>query len=170
MEQPAKTRRIDRLSQRRSQEEQNLFARMPAAYSASRQQGQRLLQASAGLSIVEWRVLWDLVEAGPLTIREMAMLQRVDHSQLSRALPAMRDKGFVEMQQDDGDGRKVVVEISPKGRDAYHTADPTMQRRRNALRDAFSETEIQTFAGLLDRFEEFCRQPIENITQPESMK
>lgn len=58
--------------QRQLRESKNLFSRLPAVYAASRKQGQYLLRQSAGISIVEWRTLWDLTEAGPLTIRELA--------------------------------------------------------------------------------------------------
>jgi DNA-binding MarR family transcriptional regulator len=159
-----------RIEKRRIREEQNLFSRLPAVYAASRLQGQRILLAAGGLSIVEWRVLWDLVEAGPMTIREMAEIQRIDHSQLSRALPAMRTKGFVDMRQDNSDGRQVLVAIAPSGQAAYDQAKPIMQRRRDALRTKFSEPELKHFIDLLGRFEAFCREPIDHITKAEPLK
>jgi DNA-binding MarR family transcriptional regulator len=157
----------DRIARRRMREEQNLISRMPAVYAASRLQGQRLLQAAGGLSIVEWRVLWDLAEAGPMTIGEMAQIQRIDHSQLSRALPNMRAKGFVLMRPNDRDGRQVLVDIAPAGLAAYEKARPTMQRRRAFVKAAFSEAEIKQFINLLDRYENLCREPIEQITDQE---
>jgi DNA-binding MarR family transcriptional regulator len=98
--------------QRQLRESKNLFSRLPAVYAASRKQGQYLLRQSAGISIVEWRTLWDLTEAGPLTIRELAKIQRTDHSLVSRALPAMRNKGLVEMRQNPEDGREMLVAIT----------------------------------------------------------
>ncbi len=140
---------------------------MPAVYAASRLQGQRLLRAAGGLSIVEWRVLWDLVEAGPMTIGDMAEIQRIDPSQLSRALPGMRKKGFVVMRQDNRDGRQVLVDIAPAGAAAHEKARPTMQRRRASLKAAFSDTEITQLLNLLDRFETLCREPTEQILEQE---
>ncbi len=160
-------RQSQRVAQRKYREEQNIFSRMPATYAASRLQGQRILQRAGGLSIVEWRVLWDLAEAGPMTIREMAEIQRIDHSQLSRALPNMRNKGLVEMGRDDIDGRQIVVALTPAGKRAYDTASPVMKRRREALRATFTETEIELFVEMLGRLEEFCRQPVEQIIAKE---
>ena len=156
-----------RLEARKAQENKNLFARMPAVYAASRRQGQNLLKQSGGLSIVEWRTLWDLHDVGPLTIRELAMLQRMDHSLLSRALPQMRDKGYVTMRRDERDGRQTVVELAPKGHALYSQAAPVMANRRKALRDTFSQEEIETFVSLIDRFETFLRGPIEHILDTE---
>ena len=164
MKQPSE-RQTELIRQRRAREQQNLFSRLPATYAASRLQAQRVLQQAGGLSVVEWRVLWDLYEAGPMMIRDLAEIQRTDHSLLSRALPAMRKKGFVTMSRDSGDGRQIVVALAEAGRMAYETAAPVMKRRRDALRAEFSAQEITAFVDLLDRFEDFLRRPIDTILE-----
>lgn len=156
-------RQAERIRKRRTAEAQNVFSRLPATYSASRTQGQRFLQHGGGLSIVEWRTLWDLVEAGPMSIRDLSEIQRIDHSLLSRALPEMKRKGYVEMHRDADDGRQMIVALTDTGRAAYERAAPAMKRRREALRAEFSAEDIATFIGLLDRFEEFLRKPVEDI-------
>lgn len=161
----AKERDHDRIRARQSREEMNVFSRLPSIYAASRTQGQHLLQKGGGLSIMEWRVLWDLFEVGPMTIRDLATIQRADHSLLSRALPDMRRKGYVVMERDTQDGRQTIVAIAPKGRAAFEKAAPVMARRRAALRETFSEAELKEFVGYLNRLDNFLRQPIENIFQ-----
>lgn len=158
--------RAAKLRQRRLREEQNLFSRLPSTYAASRRQGQKILQ-SVGLSIVEWRTLWDLAEAGPLTIREMADIQRTDHSLLSRALPAMRDKGLITMARDSNDGRQTIVDMTEAGRLAYMRAAPIMKRRREAMRAMYSPEELSAFVDYLDRLEEFLRQPVDPLISKE---
>lgn len=153
----------EHLSERKARERRNVFSRLPAVYAASRSQGQKLLQDAGGLSIVEWRTLWDLHDVGSMTIRDLAYLQRSDHSLLSRALPEMRLKGYVTMQQDPRDKRQMVVALAPEGRAAYLRAAPVMARRRQALREVFSEDEIDTFISYLDRLEAFLRQPTDTI-------
>ena len=153
----------ERVRARKTREDTNLFSRLPAVYSASRTQGQRCLQHGGGLSIVEWRTLWDLAEAGPMTIRDLADVQRADHSLVSRALPEMRKKGYVAMHRDARDGRQTIVDLTEKGRAAYETAAPIMRRRREALRKQFTEEELLTFVGYLDRLEAFLQTPIEDL-------
>lgn len=148
----------------------NIFSRLPAVYAASRTQGRNFLKICGGLSIVEWRTLWDLAEAGPLTIQDLAAIQRADHSLLSRALPDIRDKGYVTMYRSTTDGRQTIVELTAKGRAAFERAAPVMARRRAALKEVFSEEEIRTFAGLLDRLEEFLRIPADQIASKEVSK
>ncbi|WP_163025953.1 MarR family winged helix-turn-helix transcriptional regulator [Chachezhania antarctica] len=153
----------DQVRARMEREGLNIFARLPAVYAASRTQSRKFLDLAGGLSVVEWRTLWDLVEAGPMTIRDLAAIQRADHSLLSRALPDMREKGFVAMQRSSRDARQTIVQITPKGRAAYDRAAPVMAHRRAALRDVFTEEEIRDFAGYLDRLEQFLRIPVEQL-------
>jgi len=159
----AKERDLKRIRARQARADFNIFARLTSVYAASRTQGQNLLQKGGGLSILEWRVLWDLSEVGPMTIRDLASTQRADHSLLSRALPDMQRKGYVEMERDVHDGRQTIVVIAPTGRTAYAEAAPVMARRRAALKETFSNEEIKDFVGLLDRLETFLRQPIDEI-------
>lgn len=158
-----------RIRQRQIREDNNLFSRLPAIYAASRQQGQKMLRSAGGLSIVEWRTLWDLTEAGPLTIRELADIQRTDHSLVSRALPDMRRKGYVEIHRSESDGRQMVVALTDKGRLAYERAAPTMKRRREAIRERFTPEELSQFVSYLDRFEEFLRGPIDDLILKEEV-
>ena len=151
----------ERVRLRRSREDYNIFSRLPAVYAASRSQGQKYLQRGGGLSIVEWRTLWDLHEVGPMTIRELAEIQRADHSLLSRALPQMRSKGYVTMRRDEADGRRMLVELAEAGRTAYARAAPIMRKRREALRKEFTEAEIEVLVGFLDRLETFLNRPID---------
>lgn len=162
-----RARRSDRLAKRKASESRNVFARLAGIYAASRTQGQRFLQKGGGLSIVEWRTVWDLAEAGPLSIRDLSYLQRADHSLLSRALPAMRKKGLVDMKRDPEDGRQMIVHLTDEGRARYEQAAPIMRARRQALRETFTEEEVDTMIGLLDRLEVFLRTPIDDLMKKE---
>ncbi|OAN76443.1 hypothetical protein A8B78_02885 [Jannaschia sp. EhC01] len=152
--------RAKRIAARKARQDKNLFGRMSAAVIASRGQAQRLLKSSAGLSITEWRVLWDLSEAGPLSIQDMASIQRTDHSLISRALPKMIEKGWVEAVRNSNDKRQSLVELTSAGAQVFATAAPTMKRRRDSLAKEFTPQELQTFLHLLDRFEHVLEHPI----------
>ena len=154
---------IEQIRARMEREGLNIFARLPAVYAASRTQSRNFLKIGGGLSVVEWRTLWDLAEAGPLTIRDLAAIQRADHSLLSRALPDMREKGYVTMHRDTRDARQTIVALTAKGRAAYDRAAPVMASRRAALKDVFSEEEIRIFVGFVYLLEEFLRIPADQI-------
>jgi DNA-binding MarR family transcriptional regulator len=152
-----------RLDVRRRRETANLFSRLSATYAASRTQAQKLLKIGGGLSIVEWRILWDVLEAGPITIRELAELQKSDHSLISRILPKMAANDLVSLSRDENDGRQTLVTLTATGVAAYERASPVMAKRRAALHRHFTKDEIDQWVALLDRFDDFCRLSIDQI-------
>ncbi|MEJ6390509.1 hypothetical protein [Gymnodinialimonas ulvae] len=64
----------------------NLFARLSAASLTSRVKAHRVPKSAFELPFTEWPSLWDLEEAGPLSVTEMAAIQRTDHALISRAI------------------------------------------------------------------------------------
>ena len=151
--------RTDRFRARKKAQERNLFGRMAAAALASRTQARHLLKSVGTLSITEWRILWDLAEAGPLTVTEMASVQRSDHALISRTIPAMVEKGYVTAATGTRDRRTSLVTLTPAGQSVFDETKPIMAQRRKALATAFSEVDLDTFLRLLDRFEQFVEDP-----------
>jgi DNA-binding MarR family transcriptional regulator len=162
--------RAQRVAARKAHQEGNLFGRVQAAAMASRRQSQRLLERAAGLSITEWRILWDLSEAGPLSVQDMAQIQRADHSLISRALPGMREKGYVEVLSHAGDRRESLIGLRPAGADAFAKAAPTMQRRRAALAEALSPEGLAQMIAFLDQFDAYLDTPIDAFIPQEDPK
>ena len=151
---------VDRYNARRLTQERNLFGRLQAAALASRTQAKRLLRSAGNLSITEWRVLWDLAEAGPLTVTEMASIQRTDHALISRTIPPMIEKGYIATTTGTRDRRTSLVTLTPAGRAVFEETAVIMSQRRAALSTAFSEADLDVFLGLIDRFEQFVEDPI----------
>lgn len=154
----------DRVKARQLEQNRNLFGRLSAASLASRVQAQRMLKSAGDLSITEWRVLWDLAEAGPLTVTEMAAIQRTDHALISRAIPGMVRKGYVTTSISPTDRRQSLIELTGHGREVFDQTSVVMSARRAALSRAFSEEELNTFIRLIDHFEAFVEAPL-----PESL-
>ena len=158
---------VDCYSARRLAQERNLFGRLQAAALASRTQAKRLLRSAGNLSITEWRVLWDLAEAGPLTVTEMASIQRTDHALISRTIPAMLEKGYVATTTGARDRRTSLVTMTPAGQAVFEETSVIMSQRRAALSTAFSEADLDLFLGLIDRFEQFVEAPMSFVETTE---
>lgn len=156
----AQNDRIERYATRQLAQERNLFGRLQAAALASRTQAKRLLKSKGSLSITEWRVLWDLAEAGPLTVTEMAAIQRTDHALISRTIPAMIDKGYVATTSGVKDRRTSLIALTTTGRTVFEETSVIMSQRRAALSNAFSEADLDVFLGLINRFEDFLEDPV----------
>lgn len=159
----------DRVKARQVEQNRNLFARLSAASLASRVQAQRMLKSAGELSITEWRVLWDLAEAGPLTVTEMAAIQRTDHALISRAIPVMVRKGFVTTSISQADRRQSLIELTCHGREVFKQTSIVMSARRAALSQTFSEDEVNTFIRLIDRFEAFVEAPLPESQSAEAV-
>ncbi|SLN38528.1 MarR family winged helix-turn-helix transcriptional regulator [Pseudooctadecabacter jejudonensis] len=161
--------RLDRFRARQTAQDRNLFGRISGAALSSRSQAKRLLRSVGTLSITEWRVLWDLVEAGPLTVTEMATIQRTDHALISRTIPPMIEKGYVVTTTGAEDRRTSLVAITPSGHTVFDETSATMAQRRTAIKDAFTEAELDTFLALIDRFERIVEGPMPAVSQTEDV-
>lgn len=164
MEQRAETR-TERVDRRKTFQDANVFSRISAAAMASRTQAQRILRQGGVSSIVEWRVLWDLAEAGPLTVNDMAKIQRLDHSLFSRELARMRQQGLVTAERDETDKRQMLFSLTKKGQATFDRTAPLMQERRRSLRAAFPSEDRATLLRLIDLFEAFLAEPLD-LPQP----
>lgn len=153
----------DKVKARQLEQNRNLFSRLTAASLASRVQAQRMLKSAGELSITEWRVLWDLAEAGPLTVTEMAAIQRTDHALVSRAIPRMVRKGYVTTSISETDRRQSMIALTDFGHEVFEQTSVVMSARRAALSRTFSEDEVDTFIKLIDRFEAFVEAPLTEI-------
>jgi MarR family transcriptional regulator, organic hydroperoxide resistance regulator len=90
----------------------------------------RLLSAAARLVEHAWNghlAQWDLNHAGlavlhvllggPQTQRELAAAVQVEDQTMSRTLERLDRSGYVERRRDDADRRRVVVTLTPTGRE-----------------------------------------------------
>ncbi len=152
--------RPNRVKARQLEQNRNLFGRLSAVSLASRGQAQRMLKSAGELSITEWRVLWDLAEAGPLTVTEMASIQRTDHALISRAVPGMVRKGYLTTSTSETDRRQSLIALTAFGREVFDQTSVVMSARRAALARLFSEDDLNTFIKLIDRFEAFIEAPL----------
>lgn len=161
--------RTDRFKARQIAQERNLFGRISAAALSSRTQAKRLLRSVGNLSITEWRVLWDLVEAGPLTVTEMASIQRTDHALISRNIPGMIEKGYVVTTTGKNDRRTSLVALTPAGQSVFEETSVIMSQRRAALSSAFTEADLDTFLDLIDRFENLVENHVPSTPAAEDI-
>lgn len=57
------------------------------------------------------------LEGGPLTQRQLAIASRVEEQTMSRVLDRLERTGHVERRRDTVDRRRLVVSLTPSGRD-----------------------------------------------------
>src|SRR5579875_2586165 len=71
----------------------------------------RLLQASSGLSVAEWRVLAQLALASPepASVRQLAEQAWVDRAEVSRAAASLERRGYVDRRENAKDRRSPLL-------------------------------------------------------------
>jgi DNA-binding MarR family transcriptional regulator len=76
----------------------------------------RPTQAGAGLTPTQISVLFMLARRGPLRLAELAELEGLNPTMLSRVIAALADDGLLQRATDPADRRAAVVDATPAGR------------------------------------------------------
>lgn len=113
----------------------------------------RSYEAKFGLSIWQWRVMAVLGGADRLTAQELTAATAMDKVNVSRAVRALIERGLVNRQKHQSDGRSALLELTPAGRSVYDEVAPVALRHEAALLDGFSPNEIRLLTDLLLRLE-----------------
>ncbi|WP_394692331.1 MarR family winged helix-turn-helix transcriptional regulator [Hyphobacterium sp.] len=114
----------------------------------------RSYEAKFGLSIWQWRVIAVLGGADRLTAQELTAATAMDKVNVSRAVRALIERGLVNRQKHQSDGRSALLELTSAGRSVYDEVAPVALRHEADLLDGFSRAEIEQLNELLVRLEQ----------------
>src|SRR5690242_18409592 len=62
-----------------------------------------------GLSVSQMSVLWQILQAGPVTAAELAAAQHVSPQSIAQNLAVLKAAGLIHTERDPGDGRKTLI-------------------------------------------------------------
>ncbi|MXP41122.1 MarR family transcriptional regulator [Altererythrobacter soli] len=103
-----------------------------------------------GLSEIEWRIMTQVGEYGPLSLNGLSELTLQDRGQLSRAVKGMVGRGLLKRERKPG-GPEIEIELSAEGRALYgHMVERAIERDRR-LTSGLSQEEIQMLWRITDR-------------------
>ena len=69
-----------------------------------------------GLSVSQMSVLWQILQAGPVTAAELAAAQHVSPQSIAQNLAVLKAAGLIHTERDPGDGRKTLITASESSR------------------------------------------------------
>lgn len=75
-----------------------------------------LYAEETGLSVSEWRVLAHLLQAGPVSVRDIHVRVDLEKSRVSRAASRLEAAGLVAKLDNPDDGRLVALSLTEEGR------------------------------------------------------
>jgi DNA-binding MarR family transcriptional regulator len=89
---------------------------------------------------------------GPIGIVELAGRGGRDYTTVSRQVSRLEREGLVERRADEHDARVRAVVVTRKGKAMTDALDVARERAARALFAGWSESEVDTLVGLLQRF------------------
>jgi len=117
-------------------------------------QATRLLRKHAGLSLVQWRILFLLDMFDTAYAAELSQLTGMDAGLFSRNLRNLVEVGYVATTSEPTDQRQACLRLTSAGKKAFEAAAPFMMQRRDALLEGISKTDKKVFYKVLDQIEQ----------------
>jgi DNA-binding MarR family transcriptional regulator len=115
-----------------------------------------MFQEVAGISIYEWRVI-SLLAQGENTAAAIAPVVMLDKVQTGRCVARLYSLGYLLQRADASDGRKTLLRLSAKGKQAFlKTAEISLAIERH-LRDGLSTSEQRELDRLVDKLDQISQ-------------
>ena len=112
---------------------------------------------STGLSMSDGRCLTTIGTFEPVSVKALAEKANLNKGQASRAAQALVDQGLVLKADHPGDGRGVVLTLTPAGRKIFKRAMAMIQQRNQDIFGCLTEKEQGALSAMFDRLIEQAR-------------
>jgi len=112
---------------------------------------QTVYPEQTGLSMSNGRCLTTIGTFEPLSVKELAEKANLNKGQASRAAQALVDQGLVLKADHPGDGRGVVLTLTPGGRKIFKRAMAMVAQRNEDIFGCLSSQEQSLLSTLFDR-------------------
>lgn len=103
------------------------------------------------LSLNEWRCIVVLVHRPGCAAQDLSVATGLLPMNISRAVIALRKAGLVEEARDPSNHRRVLLWLTPSGRDVFELIAPQAQAQSQSLFSVLSKDELVVFVKMLDR-------------------
>lgn len=111
----------------------------------------QLYEDQYGMKRYEWRTMAILGQSRPMTASEIVAASSMDKVSVSRAITALRKRGWIVEAVNKSDARSRLLKLSVAGRKVFDTLVPQMIALERKLLADLSEDEIETLKALMSR-------------------
>jgi DNA-binding MarR family transcriptional regulator len=129
----------------------SLTYRLHLLHKITDQVSQQRYEEALGLSLSDGRCLATVGSFGPLSVNELAEHSNLNKSQASRGAQALVDQGLVAKVDHPGDGRGVLLELTPAGRRLWARSMDVIDRRNEDIFGCLSAKEQAALSEMFDR-------------------
>lgn len=121
-------------------------------------------QARGAFSLgqVEWQVVTLLGVFQPISIRDLTFHTLLDPAQVSRAVAALVERGYVLRRRSPRDGREAELTLTAQGLSFHADLSIAAIERNKFLLQGFTTDEIHAFIRMVDTLIERARSLAEN--------
>ncbi len=116
-------------------------------------QAAAILAREAGLSIIQWRILFLLSQLGPVTASQLHVTSAIDPGLLSRKIRTMAEGGMLKVEESAQDHRRKLLSVTEHGQALYERALPAMRARQNRMRHFLPPEDMERFFDYLTALE-----------------
>jgi DNA-binding MarR family transcriptional regulator len=114
--------------------------------------------AGAGLTPSQTSVLFTIVRIGPLRLSELAEIESLNPTMLSRFIGQLTDAGLIRRTADPGDRRAALVEATAQGRKLRERIHRERTRALETYVDELNEEQRETLWRALPVLEELAER------------
>ena len=147
--------------------DRTLTYRLHLLHKLTDAQSQSAYPAHTGLSMSDGRCLSTIGTFEPVSVKALAEKANLNKGQASRAAQALVDRGLVLKADHPGDGRGVVLTLTPAGRVAFERAMALITQRNEQIFGCLNAAEQATLSALFDRLIDHARPAGAADAQPE---
>jgi DNA-binding MarR family transcriptional regulator len=76
---------------------------------------------SSGFTVSQLAILQRILDEGPMTAAALAAAEHVSQQSISQGVTTLKEAGLVQGRPDVTDGRKVVISLTPVGRNMFES-------------------------------------------------
>ena len=131
--------------------ERTLTYRLHRLHKLTDSDSQSAYPEHTGLSMSDGRCLTTIGTFEPLSVKELAEKANLNKGQASRAAQALVDQALVLKKDHPGDGRGVVLTLTPSGRQVFERAMAMVAQRNEQIFGCLTAQEQATLSVVFDR-------------------
>jgi len=117
----------------------------------------------AGVPGREWRVLGMIGLRGPLSAAETADLTGMDRATITRSVDRLESAGLVQRTRDPDDRRRIVLEVTARGRRKCDHIIPLMRKDGRYYESVLTNKEIRLLLDVIERLENRAHERYEEV-------
>lgn len=111
----------------------------------------RIYENDYGMKRYEWRTMAILGQYHALTASEIVGVSSMDKVSVSRAITALRKRGWIVERTNKNDARSRVLKLSAAGREVFQTLVPQMTALEQNLLADLTTDEVAALKSLMAR-------------------